>query len=348
MQLSAIQVPKLVRMKRGALDRVGLYLERERVQRIAVLHSDGLLDSLMSRLNNALHASRIEVAVYLAVREAAFEVATGCLAGLPRGIEAVVGMGGGRALDVAKYVAFLANLPLIAVPTSLSNDGFCSPQSSLTLGGKKRAMHARLPHGVVVDTQVCLEAPQELWLSGVGDLVAKITAVRDWKLAFHACGETVNDLAALLSDSSVYQFMARPQRDKEGMRSLGTALMLNGIAMEIHGSSRPASGSEHMISHALDMLGHRPRLHGIQVGVATYLVALVQENEAAKIAELLERVGFWDHIYQQPFERADWFAAIDAARELRPERYTILNLPETRSRLRQYIEQDTYLRRCIV
>lgn len=91
------------------------------------------------------------------------------------------------------------------------------------------------------------EGLEILWLSGVGDLVAKLTAITDWKLAFHAVGTKINDFAALLSDSTVFQFIARPLRDLEGVRLLGTALMLNGISMGVCGSSRPASGSEHLM-----------------------------------------------------------------------------------------------------
>jgi glycerol-1-phosphate dehydrogenase [NAD(P)+] len=147
---------------------------------------------------------------------------------------------------------------MYAVPTSLSNDGFCSPQSSLTLRGARRSLPVALPFAVVVDTEVCRGAPSVLWWSGVGDLVAKVTAVRDWKLAYHAVGEPVDDFAALLSDATVAQFLARPKRDLEGLRLLATALMLNGISMAVSGSSRPASGSEHLISHALDALASGP------------------------------------------------------------------------------------------
>src|SRR5262249_14099781 len=157
-------------------------------------------------------------------------------------------------------------------PTSLSNDGFCSPQASLTLQGKRRSLPTGLPQAVVVDLAVCQRAPLTLWHSGVGDLCSKFTAVWDWKLAFHRQGAPVSDLAALISDASVFQFMANPVTDEKGTRLLATALMLNGVAMEIAGSSRPASGSEHLISHALDMTGARPRLHGLQTGSAAYLV----------------------------------------------------------------------------
>ena len=335
MLLPAIQVPSLVRMKPGALDRMGIYLERDKLRRVAVLYSAGLLERLMERLNRSLSESRIEATVSLAVAEASFEAATECLAGMPANVEAIVGMGGGRALDVAKYVAFLANVPFFAVPTSLSNDGFCSPQSSFTVRSKRRSLHARLPHGVIVDTQVCLQAPRELWLSGVGDLVSKITAVQDWKLAFHARGEPVNDLAALLSDSTVYQFMAQPDHNPHGVRMLGTALMLNGIAMEIAGSSRPASGSEHLISHALDRIARQPRL-----------VAIVQQHEADRILRLLDQVGFWQYVHENPFDRDEWLQAIELAAQLRPERYTIVSRSDVQQQLRRLIDDEPVLRGC--
>jgi len=190
----------------------------------------------------------------------------------------MIGVGGGKALDVAKYTASLAGLPYFAVPTSLSNDGFSSPQASLTLEGKRRSLPTGLPEAVVVDLAVCQGAPRTLWHSGVGDLCSKFTAVSDWKLAFHRRGVPVNDLAALMSDASVFQFMANPVLDEQGIRLLATALMLNGVAMEIAGSSPPASGSEHLISHALDMSGARQRLHGLQTGTAAYLVSSLQSG----------------------------------------------------------------------
>ena len=92
----------------------------------------------------------------------------------------------------------------------------------------------------------------------------------------------------------MYQFLAQPSFDLEGTRLLGTALLFNGIAMEISGSSRPASGSEHLISHALDSISKRPRLHGLQVGMATYLISRVQKNQSERIAQASStEMGFW-------------------------------------------------------
>src|SRR5262249_6521241 len=202
------------------------------------------------------------------------------------------------------YVGCRCHPPYYGVPTSMSNAGFSSPQSGLTIHGKRRSLPAALPFGVVIDTAVSRDAPRVLSLSGIGDLVAKFTAVRDWKLAFHATGERVDDFAALLSDGSIHSYLSHPGFDLDGIRLLATSLMLNGIAMEICGSSRPASGSEHLISHALDATSARPRLHGLQVGAASYLVSILQGENTDRIAELFDATGFWDAIAADPFSRA--------------------------------------------
>src|SRR5215469_4421761 len=268
MKKAQIDVPWLVRIKPGALARLGLYLGRPCLTPIALFHSEGLLQSILAVALQSLRDHGIALALLHEVKQASVEEAVHLLGTMPSSCRALVGVGGGKALDVAKYTAGLAGLPYFAVPTSLSNDGFCSPQASLTLEGKRRSLPTGLPEALVVDLAVCQRAPRTLWHSGVGDLCSKFTAVSDWKLAFKRREVPVNDLAALMSDASVFQFMANPESDEQGMRLLATALMLNGVAMEIAGSSRPASGSEHLISHALDMSGARLRLHGLQTGSA--------------------------------------------------------------------------------
>ncbi len=348
MTATTISVPALVRMKSGALDRLGIYLARAGHLQVAILQSSGLKWELAERALKSLVTEGVSVDFHAEVVDASFEQAASHLAQLSSETQAVVGLGGGKALDTAKYVAFLANRNYYAVPTSLSNDGFCSPQASLTLAGRRCSLAARLPAGVIIDTDVCLQAPLSLWWSGVGDLVAKITAIHDWKMAFHACGEAVNDLAALLSDATVRQFMTRPIRDEEGIRLLGTSLLLNGIAMEIGGSSRPASGSEHLISHALDQRSQRPRLHGLQVGMATYLVANLQGQRADEVGRVLGRTGFWDGIRSDPFSRAEWLDAVEVAPSIKANYHTVLSERNCVQAVAHLIDTDPLLSGCFV
>jgi glycerol-1-phosphate dehydrogenase [NAD(P)+] len=343
-----VAIPTFVRTKPGALDRLGIYAARHGHRRLVLVVSRGMVPELVERAARSLEEHGAAAVERIEADEASFERAAELLAALPAEGQAVIGLGGGKALDVAKYVAHLARRPCYAVPTSLSNDGFCSPQASLTLGGRRRSLAATLPFAVVVDTEVCRGAPEPLWWSGVGDLVAKVTAVFDWKLAYHRRGEPVDDLAALLSDATVFQFLARPNRDPDGVRLLATALMFNGIAMEICGSSRPASGAEHLISHALDEISERPRLHGLQVGVATYLVSRLQGQGTDLIAEAFDRTGFWRGIEADPFRRPEWIEAVRRAPGMKPGRFTILSTRPCAAEVADLIDHDPRLVRCFV
>jgi glycerol-1-phosphate dehydrogenase [NAD(P)+] len=333
-------------VKDGALDRLGVYLGRSQHQKTAVLVSQGLVPALVDRAKRSLASHSIDAVCWIEVSSNGFEDTVRLFADLPQGVAAVVGIGGGKALDVAKYLAFLARLPYYAVPTSLSNDGFCSPQSSLTIGGRRKSLGAAVPYGVVVDTAVCRDAPRALTLSGVGDLVAKFTAVRDWKLAFHATAEPMNDFAVLLSDSSIHAFLNHPVFDLEGVRLLATALMLNGLAMEMCGSSRPASGSEHLISHALDATSARPRLHGLQVGIAAYLVSILQQSNTERIAGVFDATGFWDEIAADPFCRKEWLEAVRVAPSIKKGYFTVLSTRDVLPEAARLLTEDSRLAKC--
>ncbi|MBP3956992.1 iron-containing alcohol dehydrogenase family protein [Gemmata sp. G18] len=341
-----IAIPTLVRAKAGALDRLGRYLDRSGHRRVAVAMSQGLTAPLPDRVTSSLKEQNVEAAAWIEVADNGLESTVRAFADLSKGVTAIVGVGGGKALDVAKYIAFLGRLPYFAVPTSLSNDGFCSPQSSLTVRGARRSLPAALPFGVIVDTAVCLNAPRVLTLSGVGDLVAKFTAIRDWKLAFHAKGEPIDDFATLMSDGTIYSFMSHPAIDLEGIRLLATALLLNGIAMEICGSSRPASGSEHLISHALDATSARPRLHGLQVGVATYLMSVLQGENTERITALFDSTGFWDVIAADPFSRDEWMTAVRKAPSIKEGYYTVLSSRDAVPEVEHLLTSDPRLVRC--
>ncbi len=349
MRSAHVDIPSFVRIKSGALGRLGLYAARHDRARPALLTSAGLPEAILSTLHAGFAAEDVSFALEREVAEPSFAAAADLLAELPSGCDAVFGVGGGRALDLAKYVANLAGLPYYSTPTSLSNDGFSAPQSSLLLRGRRKSLPCQMPFAVVIDTSVCHEAPEVLWLSGVGDLIAKLTAVQDWKLAYHERGEPVDDLAALLSTSTVYQFLARPHRDADSLELMATALMLNGVAMAICGSSRPASGAEHLISHALDQLSERPRYHGLQVGVASYLTSRLHGGAHTEtIARLFEETSFWEGIRRDPFSAREWSEAVRVASQSRPERYTVLNHRGCLDEVDAIVASDPNLAGCFV
>ena len=344
-----INIPVLLRIKQGALDRLGVYLERNGHEKVLLISSQGLPSTFLHRIRAGFEKHGIEMTGDWIVNEASFETAQRMFADLPPSTQVIIAVGGGKAIDVAKYVAFLGKRPFCAAPTSLSNDGFCSPQSSLTVRGKRRSLPSMIPSAVIIDTEACLSAPHVLWSSGVGDLVAKLTAVEDWKIAFRETGTPLNDFAALLCQATVLQFMARPKRDEKGIRLLGTAFTVTGVAMEICGSSRPASGSEHLISHALDSgASKRPRLHGLQVGVATYLISLLQGQGTEEITRVLDESNFWSVIEADPFERAEWLEAVRMAPSIKHNFHTVLSSRDCLAEIEHHLNEDDRLRRCFV
>src|SRR5258708_12384496 len=178
-------IPTLVRVKPGALDRLGIYAERHEFARIALFFSRDLDARLPARLTASLQARDIEILRQTPVDSYGLEKVTALFRECPRNADAIIGFGGGKALDVAKYIAFLWRLPYFSVPTSLSNDGFCSSQSSLTIEGRRHSLPAALPAGVIIDTKVWLNAPAILWHSGVGHLVSKFPSVARFEITSH-------------------------------------------------------------------------------------------------------------------------------------------------------------------
>jgi glycerol-1-phosphate dehydrogenase [NAD(P)+] len=345
-QPRTVAIPKLVRIEAGALDRVGRHLRQQQVRGAAVLCSEGLPGQLIERLTGSLNDHGISVAGVHPIPDASREFADDLLDRLGEAFDVTLGLGGGKATDTAKYISHRLETPYVAIPTSLSNDGFCSPQSSMTVDQRRTSIPTMMPSGVIVDLDVCLQAPKRLWLSGVGDLVSTLTAVRDWRLAFSENATPFDDFAALLSDSSVYQFIARPTFDREGTRRLATALMLNGVSMAVCESSRPASGSEHLISHALDAIDESPELHGVQVGIATYWSSLLHGFESDTINRLFSVTGFWDECWRHPRSKSLWTRALYQAPQIKRDFYTILDQPGCLQRAESLLEQDPNLRRC--
>jgi glycerol-1-phosphate dehydrogenase [NAD(P)+] len=118
--------------------------------------------------------------------------------------------------------------------------------------------------------------------------------------------------------------------------------------MALCGSSRPASGSEHLISHALDALSAHPRLHGLQVGVATYLVSCLQAQNTERIAGLFDATGFWRAIAADPFSRSEWIEAARIAPTVKPGFYTVLSARDCRAEIECLLAMDPHLQACFV
>ena len=203
-----------------------------------------------------------------------------------------------------------------------------------------------IPFGVVIDTTVISNSPQRFTYSGIGDLVSKFSAVADWKLAYHETGEPINDFSVMISLQSVENLVNHPDKSLDDLPFLQLvcgALVMSGVAMEVAGSSRPASGSEHLISHAYEQLAPTPSLHGLQVGVATLATTWLQGNPAhATVLRVFEETGFTAHLAENRLDRAAFVEAVHVAPTIKPDYYTVLSRPGAQDRLQSHLATDPF------
>ncbi|MFL5777875.1 MAG: iron-containing alcohol dehydrogenase [Chloroflexota bacterium] len=206
----------------------------------------------------------------------------------------VVAVGGGRVVDVGKLAAARRGTQVITVPTQLASDAICSPVAIVVdETGHPQSVGAQMPAAIIVDMDVAERAPARTWLAGLGDLVSNLSAISDWRLAHREHGEELDDFACLTSEAaalSVVEEDADIAAD-DYRQKLIRGLILSGIAMEMAGSSRPASGSEHLISHALDQILAKPRAHGLQVALGTMAASVIRGEDTPRLASFFRRVG---------------------------------------------------------
>jgi glycerol-1-phosphate dehydrogenase [NAD(P)+] len=243
--------------------------------------------------------------------------------------QVLFGVGGGTKIDVAKLSSARQGVPFISVPTTASHDGIASPLASVKGFEKPFSVRAQAPLAIIADTNIIMQAPTRLVTSGCGDVIAKFTAVKDWKLAHEEKREYYGEYAASLALMSAELVMQNAEliksKSEEGLRVLLEALISCGVAMSIAGSSRPCSGSEHLFSHALDMIKPNHALHGEQCGVGTIIMAYLHRENWRRIRETLRKLGAPTNADELGVEEEDVVKAIFTASLIRPERYTILN-----------------------
>ena len=199
---------------------------------------------------------------------------------LPPQTEVIVAIGAGTIHDIVRYCAYVRHTAFVSCPTAASVDGFCSSVASMTWGGCKKTLTAVAPRIVVADVEIIRKAPIRLARSGFGDMVGKYVALTDWKIAHILTGEyycsRIAQLTLEATQAVTDSVDGIVRGDADAFEKLTYGLLLSGLAMQMMGNSRPASGAEHHISHLIEMspvgLGvSSAALHGEKVGVATLL-----------------------------------------------------------------------------
>ncbi len=241
--------------------------------------------------------------------------------------DAVVGIGGGKTLDVAKYAASLTGLPMVAVATNLAHDGIASPVASLEHDGRKGSYGVHIPIAVVVDLDYVRRCPPEQLRSGVGDALSNLSALADWELASRERGEPVDGLAAAFARAGAESLVHRRDdlTSDSFLTALTEALVLSGLAMAVAGSSRPCSGACHEISHAIDALYPTRATHGEQVAAGALFASFLRGDDVVEALDAsLRRHGVPRLPGDLGLSEDEFAAAVAHAPSTRPDRYTIL------------------------
>jgi glycerol-1-phosphate dehydrogenase [NAD(P)+] len=330
MNYKQIKIPKFIKIaeddKQYSFE-ISDVLKNISVKKIAVITDKKVYDILGNYTENILKKTGFQIKVIFLNSNLISDIEK--LVPVLNKYEIIFGVGGGTVIDTSKYIGTKLNVPVISIPTQLSNDGICSPISVLKDSENNTvSIGTNNILGVIVNWNIILNAPSNSVLSGLGDLFGNISAIYDWKLAARYNNEKIDDFALLLSEISTnFLFNIDKLESKTDIiRSLLDGLIASGVAMEVAGSSRPCSGSEHEISHAIDKYcPEYQSYHGIQVAYATLITLALQNNKKfERIKKNYLKIGLPVSLKDLNISKEKFLDVLVNAPSTRPERYTIL------------------------
>lgn len=242
-------------------------------------------------------------------------------------ISCIVGMGGGKVLDVCKYAAYISKCPLLSIPTTMANDGIASPIAVLKRKDDlPKSLGCAVPTMIVIDTELVAKGPVELIKAGIGDTISNYMALLDWEYACEKGKDIMNGYAFIMSKTSLDALLQTEYTEicPAFIDVLANSLVLSGIAMDFAGSSRPVSGSEHLFSHALDYYCKTKNLHGLQVALGTVAVLRLIGRDDSVVLRYLKRFRVDVNPAHMGISCEDFVLCMQKATSMRTNRYTYL------------------------
>jgi glycerol-1-phosphate dehydrogenase [NAD(P)+] len=341
-----VNTPLTIDVRRGAIADLGPLLADQRISAggdVAVVVGPGQGERIADLIQPSLDRADVFTVAGGSV-DAALDLGAKLRA---RSYDAVVGIGGGKTIDTAKYAATRYGIPMVSVATSLANDGIASPVASLDHDGGKGSYGVHIPIAAVVDLDFVESGPDRHNRAGIGELLSNISALADWELSRKVRGEIVDGLAATLSRVGAEAIINHPgdMSDDAFVTILAESLISSGLAMAISGTSRPCSGGCHEILHAIDHLYPGTASHGELVGLGGLFCTFLRGDldRFRQMAACLHRHGL-------PLSPADagladeqFVEAVVHAPRTRPGRYTIIEHlamapSEIQGRLADYVD----------
>ncbi len=274
-----------------AIDAFTDYVVRNKYQRLVIVADDNTYNAIGDRVERALQKNSIKPHT-LVLHEngdpiiASARSVLDVLIALESGTEIVVAVGSGTITDIVRFISHRTRLPFISIPSAASVDAYSSITTSIMVEGVKRSLKAKQPKAIFASIDTLSKAPQTMAAAGFGDMLAKYTAIADWKLAHLLVGEPCDDCIVQSIKAALQQCIDNVKglgiHSAQDIQSLMEGLFVSGICMAMAKNSRPAAGSEHSLAHFWEMT-HQKRdkplaLHGTRTGVATGVIAGIYEQ----------------------------------------------------------------------
>jgi glycerol-1-phosphate dehydrogenase [NAD(P)+] len=251
---------------------------------------------------------------------------------LEKNIDLIISIGGGKVQDTVKRVSYIISVNHISIPTIISNDGLISPIAVLknNISNKTESIPAMMPMGVIIDLNIIYHSPIKYIRAAAGDILSNLSATNDWVLAKENNNDMINDISFLMSKSaanSLIYFSKKDFRFKPFIKQIIQGQINSGIAMSLSGNSRPCSGSEHLISHAIDNLNLGTVLHGQQVASISLFILFLQgkliKDHLKYAVETNIELQFTNQL--KTSSEAVLRQIFTKSKEMRPGRYTVLD-----------------------
>ncbi len=335
-----MELPQRILIGEDVLRLLGRFIEMPRSARIVVASGLNVQQKVREVVGSSLEGRVSWVDVELSDMKNVHAVMRAS-----REARCIIGLGGGKSVDVGKLAASKLNLPFFSVPTSASHDGIASPFASIRGTEKHYSIKAKPPLGILADVEIIAAAPRGSSPPDAGTSSRSSTAVRDWQLGHEATGEYYGGYAASLALMSgqlvINNSKMMGKGDLSAVRDLVEALISTGVAAGIAGSSRPCSGSEHLFSHALDAISPGNGLHGEKCGIGTVLVAKLQGLDWRAIRGALNDVKAPTTAAAISITDDQVVEALVKAAEIRPDRYTVLSKVRLTPRTARALAEET-------
>jgi glycerol-1-phosphate dehydrogenase [NAD(P)+] len=326
-----MELPRKILVGDNVISELGNFITdiNNRISRVVIISGETVRNKIEDNIKKSFEKSHISN-YWFTRKDASFETVSRIKIEIEElKPDIILGIGGGKSVDVGKMIAYSIRKSFISIPTSASHDGISSPFVSLKGSNKPHSIKVNTPIGILADIKLISEAPPRLLSSGCGDLIGKLTAVKDWELARDDNNEYFGAYSAYLAKLSADIIMNKSKElllNEYGVRTIIEALISAGVAAGIAGSSRPCSGSEHLFSHALEYITDgNCGLHGERVGLGTIIMSKLYGMDFERIIAVLENVKAPVKANQINLTEKDVVQSLLIAQDLRPERYTILS-----------------------